>query len=303
METNHLSKGRQEGSRISFKGVSKRYPGAKGSTGSTLALENFDLDITASEIFSIVGPTGCGKSTALNLLAGFEQVSGGQVIVDNQQVGEPGMDRAVVFQHPSLFPWLNVMENVTLGLKCRGVPTAEREEKASLLLNEVGLRGFEKHYPYQLSGGMQQRVQIARALISEPRVLLMDEPFGALDYQTRLMMQNLLLDLWNEFRPTIFFITHDVSEAVYISDHVVVMSGRPGRVQVTKEISEPKPRGLSFLSSPEFVRLQGELIEEVQEAARATSSQNEKPSEREEKGARLGSQTNVSKKLVEEATS
>ena len=302
METTTYPERRQGGSRINFKGVSKRYPGAKGSAGSTLALERFDLDITESEIFSIVGPTGCGKSTALNLLAGFEQVSAGQVTVDSSLVGEPGMDRAVVFQHPSLFPWLNVVENVTLGLKCRGVPRAEREEKASFLLNEVGLYGFEKHYPYQLSGGMQQRVQIARALISEPRVLLMDEPFGALDYQTRLMMQNLLLDLWNEFRPTIFFITHDVSEAVYISDHVVVMSGRPGRVQTTKEISEPKPRGLSFLSSPEFVRLQGELIEEVQEAARTTATQNEKPSLRGKRASRSGTQAHVSKQMVEEAT-
>ncbi|VTU22118.1 Taurine import ATP-binding protein TauB [Variovorax sp. SRS16] len=257
------------GSSISFRGVTKRYPGAKGSTGATLALDDFNLEIASSEIFSIVGPTGCGKSTALNLVAGFEAVSAGGVYAGNHAVSEPGMDRAVVFQHPSLFPWLSVMDNVTLGLKCRGVCAAEREARATHLLREVGLSGFERHYPYQLSGGMQQRVQIARALISEPRVLLMDEPFGALDYQTRLMMQRLLLDLWKVFRPTIFFITHDVAEAIYISDHVVVMTGRPGKVKVKIEVTEPKPRSYQFLSSPEFVALQAKLLEAVQQAADA----------------------------------
>jgi NitT/TauT family transport system ATP-binding protein len=257
------------GSSISFRQVAKRYVGAKGSTGATLALADFDLEIAASEIFSIVGPTGCGKSTALNLVAGFEAVTDGEVSVGGHAVSEPGMDRAVVFQHPSLFPWLNVLDNVTLGLKCRGVSTVEREARALKLLREVGLVGFEKHYPYQLSGGMQQRVQIARALVSEPKVLLMDEPFGALDFQTRLMMQRLLLDLWQEFRPTIFFITHDVSEAIYISDHVVVMTGRPGKVKLRVGVTEAKPRNYSFLSSPEFVALQAQLLQAVQEAAAA----------------------------------
>ena len=268
-------KPRMLGAQISFNAVSKTYPGAKKSLGSTCALDDFNLTIEESQIFSIVGPTGCGKSTALNLLAGFEKVTDGKVLVDGEAVGDPGMDRAVVFQHPSLFPWLNVIDNVTLGLRCRGINRGESEDRAQSLLNEVGLKGFERHYPYQLSGGMQQRVQIARALISEPRVLLMDEPFGALDYQTRLMMQNLLLDLWNEFRPTIFFITHDVSEAIYISDQVVVMSGRPGRVQVMRQVRAPKPRDYSFLASTEFIELQGELIEEVQEAARQTAGKAE----------------------------
>ena len=255
------------GSSIAFRGVTKRYAGAGGAAGGTLALEHFDLDISRSEIFCIVGPTGCGKSTALNIVAGFEDASGGEVLVGGHPVSEPGMDRAVVFQHPSLFPWLNVMNNVTAGLKCRGVRRDERERRGRQLLQKVGLAGFEHHYPYQLSGGMQQRVQIARALISEPRVLLMDEPFGALDYQTRLMMQKLLLELWQQFRPTIFFITHDVAEAIYISDHVVVMTGRPGKVKMTVEVTEPKPRPYSFLSSPEFVSLQARLIDAVQAAA------------------------------------
>lgn len=254
------------GSSISFRGVTKCYSGRAAGT-ETLALEAFNLDIARSEIFSIVGPTGCGKSTALNLIAGFESVTDGGVYVGDRVVNEPGMDRGVVFQHPSLLPWLSVIDNVTLGLDCRGVPATEYRPRALKLLGEVGLRGFERHYPYQLSGGMQQRVQIARALISEPRVMLMDEPFGALDYQTRLMMQDLLLKLWQEFKPTIFFITHDVAEAIYISDHVVVMTGRPGRVMMKVEVTEPKPRHYSFLGSAEFIALQSKLLEAVQEAA------------------------------------
>jgi NitT/TauT family transport system ATP-binding protein len=250
---------------ISFRSVTKRYPGTRGSAPETVALESFSLDIAGSEIFSIIGPTGCGKSTALNLIAGFEAPSCGHVVVEGKVVDEPGMDRAVVFQHPSLFPWMTVLANVTLGLKCRGVAAAEYNARARTLLAAVGLKDFEAHYPYQLSGGMQQRVQIARALISEPKVLLMDEPFGALDYQTRLMMQRLLLDLWKEFRPTIFFITHDVTEAIFISDRVAVMTRRPGRVKLKVEVKEPKPRSYGFLGSAEFVRLQAGLLDAVQE--------------------------------------
>lgn len=253
---------------VRFRDVKKIYGAVRG-TGGTVALDAFDLSIASGEIFSIVGPTGCGKSTALNLLAGFESTTEGVVAVGGQAVTGPSIDRAVVFQHPSLFPWLTVMENVTLGQKCRGEPAAKYEEKARHLLQEVGLKGFERHFPYQLSGGMQQRVQIARALIGEPRVLLMDEPFGALDSQTRLMMQELLLKLWREFKPTIFFITHDVAEAIFISDRVVVMTGRPGRVKLKVDVSAPKPRDYSFLSSPEFIELQGALLQAVHEAAAA----------------------------------
>ena len=173
--------------KISFAGVNKFYGDNRARVATTLALENFSLDIAPEEIVSIVGPTGCGKSIALNLLAGFEQPSSGLVSVDGQAVTEPGPNRGVVFQQPSLFPWLTVLSNVVLGIKCRGVAPEEYEPRALRLLDEVGLKGFERHYPYQLSGGMQQRVQIARALINEPDILLMDEPFGALDYQTRLL--------------------------------------------------------------------------------------------------------------------
>ncbi|HJU21301.1 MAG TPA: ABC transporter ATP-binding protein [Casimicrobiaceae bacterium] len=250
--------------KISFAGVQKRYPAKGGQAGGTLALDAFNFDIAASQIVSIVGPTGCGKSTALNVLAGFEQPSSGTVSVDGQEVSGPGFDRGVVFQQPSLFPWLTVLANVVLGVKCRGHSPEQYEPRALALLDEVGLKGFERHYPYQLSGGMQQRVQIARALINEPDILLMDEPFGALDYQTRLMMQKLLLRLWAHFRPTILFITHDVGEAVFISDRVIAMTKRPGRVKCVVDVHAPKPRDYEFMRSSEFTRLEGDLVVAVQ---------------------------------------
>ncbi|MGQ0546565.1 MAG: ABC transporter ATP-binding protein [Betaproteobacteria bacterium] len=247
--------------KISFAGVCKRYA---GKTAETLALDSFSLDVAPAEIVSVVGPTGCGKSTALNLVAGFERPSAGWVRVDGRAVTEPGSNRGVVFQQPSLFPWLTVLANVVLGVKCRGSAREEYEPRALRLLEEVGLKGFERHYPYQLSGGMQQRVQIARALINEPDILLMDEPFGALDYQTRLLMQKLLLRLWARFRPTILFITHDVGEAIFISDRVIAMTRRPGRVKREVHAHTPKPRDYEFLGSTEFTSLEHELVRTVQ---------------------------------------
>ena len=253
-----------QAAKISFRGVHKRYAGPRAGVGATVALERLDLDIAPHEIVSIVGPTGCGKSTALNLLAGFEAPSSGVVAIDGQAVSGPGSNRGVVFQQAALFPWLTVMDNVTLGLKCRGVPAETYERRARELLEEVGLKGFERHHPYQLSGGMQQRVQIARALIGEPDILLMDEPFGALDYQTRLLMQKLLLRLWQHFRPTIVFITHDVGEAVFISDRVIAMARRPGRVKCEVAVEAPKPRDYEFMSSATFTALERELLLAVQ---------------------------------------
>lgn len=256
--------------KISFKGVQKSYPAKHASQAPTLALDSLDVSIRDTEIVSVLGPTGCGKSTALNLIAGFEEVSTGEVVLDGTTVDGPGPDRAVVFQQASLFPWLNVFENVTLGVKCRGVPASDYTPRAEHLLDAVGLAGFMKHYPYQLSGGMQQRVQIARALISQPKVLLMDEPFGALDYQTRIFMQELLLKLWVEFKPTVFFITHDVSEAIFISDRVLVMSKRPGRIKLAVDVTAPKPRTLEFMTTPDFIGLQRQLLQAVQGEVRGT---------------------------------
>ena len=246
--------------KIQFVGVQKRYPGKGAQAEGTLALDSFDFEFAPAEIVSIVGPTGCGKSTAMNVLAGFERASAGTVSVDGKVVTAPGSDRGVVFQQPSLFPWMTVLSNVVLGVKCHGEEREKYEPRAFELLKEVGLAGFERHYPYQLSGGMQQRVQIARALINEPDILLMDEPFGALDYQTRLQMQKLLLRLWAHFKPTILFITHDVGEAIFISDRVIAMTKRPGRVKCVRHVNEPKPRDYDFIGSPEFTRLEHDLV-------------------------------------------
>ena len=264
MQTTPVAQDARTVPKISFAGIQKRYPGKCAQSEGTLALDSFDFEFAPAEIVSIVGPTGCGKSTALNVLAGFELPSAGSVRVDGNYVTGPGSDRGVVFQQPSLFPWLTVLANVVLGVKCRGEAQSEYEPRAMRLLEEVGLNGFELHYPYQLSGGMQQRVQIARALINEPDILLMDEPFGALDYQTRLLMQKLLLRLWAHFRPTILFITHDVGEAIFISDRVIAMTRRPGRVKCVVDVKTPKPRDYDFIGSPEFSRLEHELLLAVQ---------------------------------------
>lgn len=251
--------------KVVFDDVSKTYPSSGAAAGSTVAIKSLNVAIKKAEIVSILGPTGCGKSTAMNMIAGFEFPSQGRVLLDNKPILAPGPDRAVVFQQASLFPWLSVLDNVVFGVKSRGVSPDIYLKRAKQLLKAVKLNGFEKHYPYQLSGGMQQRVQIARALISEPSVLLMDEPFGALDSQTRLMMQELVLQLWVEFRPTIIFITHDVAEAIFVSDRILLMSGRPGRVKLAVSVDEPKPRNLEFLASPNFIDLQATLLNGLKE--------------------------------------
>lgn len=261
--------------KIEFIGVDRVFDPPTKSASTVTAVSGLDLAVEKSEIVSIVGPTGCGKSTAMNLVAGFDEHTGGRLLLDGHVIHGPGPDRSVVFQHAALFPWMNVLENVVFGVKTRGMPKDEYLEKAATLLKAVGLTGFEKHYPYQLSGGMQQRVQIARALISSPEVLLMDEPFGALDYQTRILMQHLLLELWEEFEPTILFITHDIGEAIYISDRVIVMTARPGRVKLDVAVNEPKPRSLDFLTSSTFTELEHQILESVQEeitAARAAAA-------------------------------
>ncbi len=259
--------------KIAFKDVSKAYRSGPRDQ-STLALDSLNLNIHDTEIIAVLGPTGCGKSSTLNLIAGFESPCTGAVTLDDKTILDPGPERAVVFQQPTLFPWLNVLDNVTFGVKNRGVPKDIYEPKALHLLREVGLADFTKHYPYQLSGGMQQRVQIARALVSEPKVLLMDEPFGALDAQTRILMQELLLQLWSEYKPTILFITHDVSEAIFIADRVLVMTSRPGRVKLDIPINEEKPRNTGFLSTRRFMELQSTLLNAVREEINGAQAQS-----------------------------
>lgn len=271
VEEIHKAKTKRQPARIVFDAVSKHYEGAARQQVDTVALTGFNLRIEPSEIVSVLGPTGCGKSSALNLIAGFERPTHGLVSINSEPVRGPASDRAVVFQQAALFPWLTVFDNITLGVKSRGVDPSDYIPRAHQLINEVGLTGFEHHYPYQLSGGMQQRVQIARALVAQPHTLLMDEPFGALDYQTRIQMQELLLQLWKLHRPTIFFITHDVTEAIFVSDRVVVMSARPGKIIREASIRQSKPRPPDFPLSPEFIELQRELLHAVQYEARAPS--------------------------------
>jgi NitT/TauT family transport system ATP-binding protein len=212
------------------------------TTRTLRVFDNVSFSVSEGEFVSIIGPSGCGKSTLLNLSAGLDRASGGAVFVDGRQVHGPGLDRGVVFQEFALFPWLTVLGNIAFGLRSKGVPAAERHVLAQRYVDLVGLSGFENFHPYRLSGGMRQRVGIARALAIEPSVLLMDEPFGALDAQTRESMQKALGEIWQATRKTVLFITHDIREAIYLSDRVLVMSGRPATISLELTIDLPRPR-------------------------------------------------------------
>jgi NitT/TauT family transport system ATP-binding protein len=219
------------------------------------ALQQVSLSIAPGEFVCVLGPSGCGKSTLLGALAGHWQPSGGRIRVDAQPVGGPHPDRGLVFQQHTLFPWKKVLDNVAFGLKMKGVGRRERRARARELLELVGLAGFEDRYPAQLSGGMQQRVEIARVLINHPRVMLMDEPFGALDAQTRLKMQELLLGVWARVKTTIVFITHDIDEALFLADRILVMSPRPGRIIDEIRLDFERPRHADLVTSPRFTQL------------------------------------------------
>jgi len=238
---------------LRIENVSKVFPSPEGEMR---ALDAIDIAIEPSTIVSLVGPSGCGKSTLFRMVAGFDRPTTGRITLGGAPVSKPGADRGIVFQQPQLFPWLSVADNVVFGPKKRGVPAAQYEDAARRYVEAVGLKGFEKSYPYQLSGGMRQRLQIVRVLINEPKILLMDEPFGALDYQTRLDMQRLLLELAAKYRPTVLFITHDIDEAVFISDRIHVMSRRPGRIIESLDVPLPRPRVYEQASAEEaFIKL------------------------------------------------
>ncbi len=219
------------------------------------AVRDISLSVAPGEFICLLGPSGCGKSTLLGALAGHLLPSRGTIHVDQRLVSGPHPERGLVFQHHALFPWKKVLQNVAFGLKMKGVGRPERERRARDMLKLVGLEGFEKHYPAQLSGGMKQRVEIARVLINDPRVMLMDEPFGSLDAQTRLMMQQLLLDVWARIKTTIVFITHDIDEALFLADRILVMSPRPGRIIEEIRLDFARPRGADLVTSPQFVQL------------------------------------------------
>ena len=224
-------------------------------------LDNVSLHLNESEFVCIAGASGCGKSTLLNIVAGLMAPCEGQIFVDSAPVPGPGSDRGMVFQNYTLFPWLNVADNVAFGLKLRGWPKAKIRERVSYFIEIVGLTAFAKSYPKQLSGGMKQRVAIARALANEPEVLLMDEPFGALDAQTKEKMQQFILDLWQRTRTSILMITHDLEEAIYLAQRVYVMSANPGRIQQEIRVELPAVRELDLKLSPEFIQTKRHLIE------------------------------------------
>src|SRR6266508_3392466 len=223
-------------------------------TGSRLlAIDNLSIGVEEGEFVSVLGPSGCGKSTFLKIVDGLIAPTGGQVMLDGRAISRPGPDRAMVFQDAALFPWYTVVHNIAYGLECQGLRSAEARTRAKPLIELVGLRGFEHHYPYELSDGMQQRVNLARALAVDPELLLMDEPFAALDAQTRELMQSELLAIWQQAHKTVLFITHQIDEAVFLSDRVIVMSARPGRVLADIVVQIPRPRALAVKRSPAFL--------------------------------------------------
>jgi NitT/TauT family transport system ATP-binding protein len=247
---------------IELDGVWKEF--AKGER-RVLALEDINLNVAEREFVAILGPSGCGKSTLLNMVAGFDSPTRGTVHVGGEEITEPSPRRGVVFQEPALFPWFSVMENVVFGPKTQRQPAADYRSRASQILEQVGLRGFESSYPAELSGGMRQRVGIARVLIMQPQVLLMDEPFGSLDAQTRMSMQELLLQVWERRQQTVLFITHDIEEALLLADRVCVMTARPGRIKKSIDVRISRPRAIEVTTSPEFNALRREVLTLIRE--------------------------------------
>ena len=251
--------------KLSIDNVALRFGGKSGH--EVTALERISLDVADQEFAVIVGPSGCGKTSLLRLVAGLIEPSEGQITLDGTPVIGPGRDRGMVFQSYTLFPWLSVRQNVEFGLKIGGMAPAERASVARHFIGEVGLAGFEDAYPKQLSGGMMQRVALARALANDPAILLMDEPFGALDSQTRSLMQELLLELWQRTHKTVLFITHDIDEAILLGDRVHVMTARPGRIKEMVEIDIPRPRSVEVLTEPKFIALKRRIMGLIHEEA------------------------------------
>lgn len=236
-----------------------------GGRTETRALQQTDLEVEDNDFICILGPSGCGKSTLLRIVAGLDTPTTGRVRVDGQTVERPGPDRGMVFQSYTLFPWLTVRENILFGRRAKA-------DVADRLIAQVGLRGFENHYPKMLSGGMQQRTALARALANDPKILLLDEPFGALDNQTRALMQELLLGIWEADRKTVLFVTHDIEEAIFMANRVAVMSARPGRIKTEVRIDLPHPRHYTMKTSADFSRYKAGLTEEIRVEAMKTAA-------------------------------
>ena len=245
-------------SQIVIERVNHTYRPPRGR--SVLALSDVSLEVRPREFLALLGPSGCGKSTLLYLVGGFLPIEAGRIAVKGKTVTAPGPDRGIVFQHFALFPWKTVRANILYGLERQGMPRAERERRAQAFIDLVGLSGFEDSYPSQLSGGMKQRTAIARTLAFDPDILLMDEPFGALDAQTRNEMQRFLLSLWRTLQPTVLFITHDVEESILLGDRVVIMTARPGRIALDLRIPFPRPREWELGMTPEFIEVKRQLL-------------------------------------------
>jgi ABC-type nitrate/sulfonate/bicarbonate transport system ATPase subunit len=248
------------------KNLSRIFPPVRGGA-PTRALEPTNITVGHNDFLTILGPSGCGKSTLLRLVAGLDKPTTGEIVLNDKSVTRPGPDRGMVFQSYTLFPWLTVAENVAFGLREKSVPAKERLEISREWLNRVGLTNFANHFPNQLSGGMQQRTAIARALANGPEILLLDEPFGALDNQTRALMQELLLGIWERERKTVLFVTHDIEEAIFLASRVLVMTARPGRIKAEFDVDLPHPRHYTIKTTPHFSSLKARLTEEIRAEA------------------------------------
>ncbi|TME92053.1 MAG: ABC transporter ATP-binding protein [Chloroflexi bacterium] len=264
------------GVKLEARGVTVHYR-RRRSEDHFLAVDRADLEVGEGEFVCIVGPSGCGKTTFLNAVDGLLPLTGGSLVLDGRAITGPGPDRALVFQQPSLLPWRTVLGNVIYGVELRGAITgAEARERAQRHIELVGLKGFEDSFPSELSGGMQQRVNLARALTTDPEVLLLDEPFGALDAQTRETMQLELLRIWNQTRKTAIFITHDIVEAVYLADRVIVFTARPGRVKMSVPIGLPRPRDLRIKREPRFLEYELKIWESIREEVMRSNDMEER---------------------------
>jgi len=268
MVTTAASNLSSEASSLTARAVSKSFPAPENSTVRTFALAEVSLTIEAGEFVSIIGPSGCGKSTLLRCMAGLEKPDAGELLIGSQPITRPSAERGLVFQDPNLFPWLTVKGNIQAGLVARGVLHAKRREVEDFM-RLVGLESFANAYPHHLSGGMAQRVALARALINHPTVLLMDEPLGALDTFTRMRMQDEVLRLWQLRRMTTLLVTHDIDEAIYMSDRIVIMTARPGRIDQTIVVNLERPRQRN---TPEFLKLRGEILDHLHLAGGKTSA-------------------------------
>ena len=255
-------------SQLSIQDVSRVFISPNGQ--ATQALTPVNFEVRENDFVTILGPSGCGKSTLLRIVAGLDQPTTGQVLLDGAKVQGPGADRGMVFQSYTLFPWLTIEQNIRFGLRERGMPEQAQKERADYFIAKVGLRGFEQHFPKQLSGGMQQRTAIARALANDPKILLLDEPFGALDNQTRVLMQELLLGIWESAQKTVLFVTHDIDEAIFMANRVAVFSARPGRIKTELAVDFPHPRHYTIKTSSEFMALKAQLTEEIRAEAMAS---------------------------------